>query len=80
MTENPAPPSLPARGHTRTVKILIGLLVLALILGGLWWWYNRPIQPVQLSVQEKAAVEALLEIAITRTLSRAAAESEACAL
>jgi hypothetical protein len=61
MTENPAPPSLPARGHTRTVKILIGLLVLALILGGLWWWYNRPIQPVQLSVQEKAAVEAKIE-------------------
>lgn len=39
--------------------IVVGsLILLALILGGIWWWVNRPIQPVVLSAQEKAAVEA----------------------
>ena len=61
MSENPPPPTPPARGTSCLVKGLIGLVVLLLVLGGVWWWHNRPIQPVQLSVQEKAAVEAKVE-------------------
>jgi hypothetical protein len=41
--------------------ILIVVSVLALVLGGLWWWHNRPIRPVQLSAQEKAVVEQKVE-------------------
>lgn len=36
---------------------LVVLLVLILGLGLLWWWHNRPIRPVELSVEEKQAVE-----------------------
>ncbi|MES2439584.1 MAG: hypothetical protein V4584_10980 [Verrucomicrobiota bacterium] len=61
MTENPTPPALQKPGNSCLVKGLIGLLVLALVLGGLWWWFNRPIQPVVLTVQEKVAVEAKVE-------------------
>jgi hypothetical protein len=62
MTEEPsAPPALPKRGNSCLIKGVIGLLVLALILGGLWWWFNRPIQPVVLTAQEKVAVEAKVE-------------------
>ncbi len=43
----------------RNLLIILGVLVL--ILGGLWWWYNRPIQPVVLSTEEKAVVEAKVE-------------------
>lgn len=42
-------------------KLSIGLLVLVLALGGLWWWLNRPIQPVVLAPAEKAAVTAKVE-------------------
>jgi hypothetical protein len=41
--------------------ILIVVAVLALVLGGLWWWHNRPIRPVQLNAQEKAVVEQKVE-------------------
>jgi hypothetical protein len=58
MNENPAPP---VRRIPFAVKLLLGIGVLLLVLGGLWWWSNRPIQPVQLSVREKAAVEAKIE-------------------
>jgi hypothetical protein len=58
MTENPIHP---ARGSSRFWKwLLVILLILALILGGFWCWFNRPIRPVLLSTQEKAAVEAKL--------------------
>ena len=40
------------------VKGLIGLGILLLILGGVWWWLQRPIQPVELSAEEKATVAA----------------------
>lgn len=60
MTEN-APPALPRRGLSRVAKGLIGIGVVLLILGGLWWWFNRPIQPVVLTPQEKATVEAKVE-------------------
>lgn len=43
------------------LKIVIGLIAVLLILAGLWWWQNRPIRPVVLSVEEKAAVEAKVE-------------------
>lgn len=62
MNENP--PSLPAAhdgGKSCLIKGLIVLVVLALVLGAAWWWYNRPIQPVTLSVAEKQAVEAKVE-------------------
>ena len=60
MTETP-PPALPKRGMSWLIKSLIGFAVLLLILGGLWWWFNRPIQPVILTAQEKATVEAKVE-------------------
>lgn len=41
--------------------ILIGLLVLLLVLVGLWWWHNRPIQPVVLTPQEKQIVAEKVE-------------------
>lgn len=61
MSEIPAVPARKSPGASLLAKVLIGLAVLALVLGGLWWWLNRPIQPVQLSMQEKAAVEAKVE-------------------
>jgi hypothetical protein len=61
MNEAPPPPAPASKGSSCLVKSLIGLVILGLLLGGLWWWSNRPIQPVQLSVQEKAEVEAKVE-------------------
>ena len=57
MSEN----TVPAHKISRTTRILIVLAVLAFILGGLWWWQNRPIRPVQLSPQEKTVVEQKVE-------------------
>ncbi|MEO8616467.1 MAG: hypothetical protein ABI600_15090 [Luteolibacter sp.] len=61
MSEQPVPNTPPTRGLSCLVKSMIALAVLALCLGGFWWWQNRPIQPVQLSAQEKATVEAKVE-------------------
>ncbi|MEO5716096.1 MAG: hypothetical protein ABIT37_21635 [Luteolibacter sp.] len=61
MTEIPTPPVPPKSGSSCLVKGLIGLAILVLVLGGLWWWSNRPISPVVLSPQEKTAVEAKVE-------------------
>lgn len=61
MSENPARPAPPARGNTVGLRILIGILLVLLIVGIFWWWQNRPIQPVVLSVEEKATVEAKVE-------------------
>lgn len=61
MTESPTPPLPPKPGSSCLLKGLIGLLVLALVLGGVWWWSNRPIQPVTLSAEEKVVVEAKVE-------------------
>jgi hypothetical protein len=60
MTENP-PPALPKHRMSWLTKSLIGFGVLLLVLGGLWWWINRPIHPVILTAQEKAVVEAKVE-------------------
>ncbi len=61
MSENPIAPVTTARGSSLWVKVLIGLIAVLLILAGLWWWQNRPIRPIVLSVEEKAAVEAKVE-------------------
>lgn len=61
MSEQPVPSTPPARGLSCLSKSIIAIALLALCLGGIWWWHNRPIQPVQLSAQEKAAVEAKVE-------------------
>ncbi len=62
MNENPpALPPVPNRGKSCLFLGLVGLLIVALVLGGVWWWYNRPIQPVTLSVAEKQTVEAKVE-------------------
>lgn len=49
------------RKGSRLMKGLIGLGILLVVLGGLWWWYHRPIQPVELSAQEKATVAAKVQ-------------------
>lgn len=61
MSEPPTTPTPPARRNSCLVKGLIVLALLALVLGGLWWWHNRPIQPVQLTPEEKSVVEAKVE-------------------
>jgi hypothetical protein len=58
MSENP-PPVL--HKSAPFPKVFIILAILILVLGGLWWWHNRPIRPVVLSPQEKAVVEAKVE-------------------
>jgi len=42
--------------------IFIGLVLGVLIIGGLWWWFTRPIQPVVLSPGEISTVEAKLAV------------------
>jgi len=37
------------------------LAILIAVIGGLWWWHNRPIRPVELSAEEKAVVQAKVE-------------------
>jgi hypothetical protein len=61
MNEVTFSPTVPARRSHKLLIVMGILAAIALILGGLWWWHNRPIQPVQLTVQEKAAVEAKME-------------------
>lgn len=56
MTETPVP-----RRRSCLVTCLVTLGILLLILGGIWWWHNRPIQPVKLSAEETAVVEAKVE-------------------
>ena len=58
MTENSPPP---AKRNSWLFKLTIIAGVSLLVLGGLWWWHNRPIQPVVLSAQEKNAVAAKVE-------------------
>ncbi len=59
MSDQPAPPA--PRRSSCLVKGLILCGIIVLILGGLWWWYNRPIQPVELSAAEKTVVQAKVE-------------------
>jgi hypothetical protein len=46
---------------SRATLVAIVVAVLVLVLGGLSWWQNRPIRPVQLSPQDKAVVEQKVE-------------------
>ena len=61
MSDTPEPLTPPKPGSSCLLKGLVGLVILALVLGGLWWWFNRPIQPVVLTAPEKTAVEAKVE-------------------
>jgi hypothetical protein len=61
MSEAPTTPAPAARRSSCLVKGLVVLAALALVLGGLWWWHNRPIKPVQLTAEEKSVVEAKVE-------------------
>jgi len=54
-------PASAKRKNSCLVKGLLVACVLLVIGGGLFWWYNRPIQPVILTAPEKAAVEAKVE-------------------
>ncbi|MCX6868296.1 MAG: hypothetical protein NTV46_19235 [Verrucomicrobia bacterium] len=58
MSENPTTPAPSARHSSCLVKGLVVLTLLALVCGGLWWWHNRPIRPVELSAKEQAVVKA----------------------
>lgn len=55
-----SPPPVPKRRGC-LVPTLIGVIVVLLVAIGLWFWFNRPIKPVQLDAKEKAAVEAKLD-------------------
>ncbi len=62
MTETAQPPALPARKISPLVIVLVVFAMIVLGLVGLWWWNNRPIQPVLLSAQEKVVVEAKMDV------------------
>ncbi len=55
------PPPVPRSRRSCLIPGLIGLLTVVLVVAGLWFWFNRPIEPVRLSAEEKAAVEAKVE-------------------
>ncbi|MGB6221287.1 hypothetical protein, partial [Haloferula sp.] len=57
MNDSPAPP----KKGSCLIKGLFIVAVLALIAGGVWWWQNRPIDPVVLSPEEKQVVEQKVE-------------------
>ena len=56
-----APAPLPPKRLSTGLKILIAIAAVVLLFGGLWWWTNRPIQPVQLTAQEQTVVVAKIE-------------------
>lgn len=58
MSDVPPPMS---RKKSCLVPVLIGIIAVLVVVIGFVWWTNRPIKPVQLSVDEKAAVEAKVE-------------------
>lgn len=60
MSENPTPPQSRTR-RSCLFPFLAGVLLLLFLVVGLWFWLNRPIRPVKLSAEEKAAVEAKVE-------------------
>jgi hypothetical protein len=53
--------------------IILGGIMLGILAAlGLWWWSNRPIQPVVLSTQEKRVVEEKMESIQNPTATRPA--------
>ena len=53
--------AVPKRSRSGCKILLLTLAALALVLGGFWWWHNRAIRPVELSPDEKAALDQKLE-------------------
>jgi hypothetical protein len=53
-------PTAARKLHPARLALIISA-ILILVLGGLWWWHNRPIRPVVLSPQEKTVVEHKIE-------------------
>jgi hypothetical protein len=60
MAEIPETPPVPRR-KSCLVPVLIGVIAVLLVALGLIGWNNRAIRPVQLSAEEKAAVEAKVD-------------------
>jgi len=54
------PPPVPKK-KSCLVPVLIGVVVVLLAIIGVMWWHNRPIKPVELTVQEKAVVQQKVE-------------------
>lgn len=54
------PPPVPRR-KSCLIPALIGVVVVLLVAFGLWFWFNRPIKPVQLSAEEKQVVQQKVE-------------------
>ena len=57
----PPPVPSPQKSSSCLLKLVIVSIIGLLVLGGLWWWFNRPIKPVVLTPQEKSVVEAKVE-------------------
>ncbi len=57
----PSPPVSGKKGISLGIKLLIALVAALLVLAGFWMWLNRPIHPVLLSAEEKAAVSAKVD-------------------
>ncbi|WP_035613751.1 hypothetical protein [Haloferula sp. BvORR071] len=60
-TLSAAQPPAPPRRRGCLVPTLIGFIVLLLVIIGLFFWFNRPIHPVQLNAQEKVTVQQKVE-------------------
>lgn len=58
MMETPPPAG---RKKSCLIRACIGLAIVIVALGALWWWHNRPIRPVELSVAEKVVVAEKVE-------------------
>lgn len=56
----PLPPAAP-RKKSCLVPVLVGIIAVLVVALGVIWWHNRPIKPVQLSAEEKAAVQEKVE-------------------
>ncbi|MEM1083652.1 MAG: hypothetical protein AAGI48_05980 [Verrucomicrobiota bacterium] len=68
-----APP--PTKKNSCLIKGLFIVAILALVAGFAWWWFNRPIDPVVLSAEERQVVEQKVE-AIQGEVPAGAVESE----
>lgn len=51
----------PTRSRSGCKILLLAVAIIALVLGGLWWWHNRAIRPVELSPDEKTVLDQKLE-------------------
>jgi hypothetical protein len=54
------PPSVPRR-KSCLIPALVGVVTVLLVSIGLYFWFNRPIKPVQLSAEEKQVVQQKVE-------------------